>query len=516
MDLRFIFETINSVKHELYQRRFLASFVFVVVTCAIVAVGIVNPKSYTSNAVLVADVTNILDPILGGNAAVARAEHTASAREIISSRQVLEAAARKSGLLTGLESDAEKSFVVSSLARSINLRTRSGNYIAVNYRSDDPNQAFRTLSAILNEFLDVSQSRKRGEAQNAFDFTKNQVDTFESQLRDTEQQVEEFKATNTDGQEAQVLAQIQRLERQIEDLELDIEANQSTIQTSRQQLDSTPKFNEVAIDSGVSANEARLANLQQELDNKRLLYFDTHPDIVTLLDQVNELKMQIAADGSQARATEQIENPIYNELTARIAATESQLEAQRKTLVSLNSRLQEEFQRKERIAANASYFSELMRDYDVIQRKYTQARDDLEQARTSLTLEEQGQGVNYSIHETASLPLTYDGLQLKQFAMAAPVLAVGLVIGLVTMLVLFDSKIRSPRLLSQQLPPDIQLLGAIPHYNSTIKARLLRTDIIILGLLLGLFLFGYACFFVFFVMGIDPSSIANKLAELTG
>ncbi|WP_119395157.1 Wzz/FepE/Etk N-terminal domain-containing protein [Salinibius halmophilus] len=516
MDLRFIFETINSVKHELYQKRFLASFVFVVVTCAIVAVGFFTPKTYTSSAMLVADVTNILDPILGNSAAMARTEHTASAREIISSRSVLEAAARESGLIKGFETDAEKSFIVSNVARSMNLRTRSGNYIEVNYRSDDPNQAFRTLNALMNEFLDVSQSRKRSEAQSAFDFTQNQVNTFEAQLRETEQQVEAFKSNNTDGQETQVLAQIQRLERQIEDLELDIEANESTLATSRQQLNNTPRFNEVAIDSGQSASEVRLANLQQELDSKRLLYFDTHPDIVTLLDQIAKLEEQIASEGQRARATEQIENPIYNELTARIASTESRLEAQRKTLVSLNTRLEEEFQRKERIAANASYFSELMRDYDVIQRKYTEARNDLEKARTSLTLEEQGQGVNYRIHETANLPNTYDGLQLKQFTMAAPVLAFGLVIGLITMLVLFDSKIRSPHLLRQQLPSDIQLLGAVPHYNSTIKARLLRTDIMILAFLLGLFLFAYACFFVFFVMGVEPSKIAEKLAELMG
>jgi hypothetical protein len=99
-----------------------------------------------------------------------------------------------------------------------------------------------------------------------------------------------------------------------------------------------------------------------------------------------------------------------------------------------------------------------------------------------MTLDQQGQGVSYRIQEPATFPLKPTGLQFIHFAIAGPFLALLIPFGLVFAFVIVDPHIRSARVLQQQLPVEIEMLGVIPHYNSPLRDRMLRKDILaILG-----------------------------------
>ena len=514
MDLRLLTDLLHGVRRELFNHRLLAAVLFMVMTSAVLLVGHVTPKTYTSTAVLHADVSNVLQPLLRGATEVTRVERANEAREALQSRSLLERVAQRSGLFAEVTSEEGRNQVISGLRNSIQIRVSSGNYLNLSYSSDDPDKSFRVLSNLLSEFMSVSSEQKRGESRNAFEFIDSQVTSYKRQLEAAEEALKTFRAANRDGTEANVQARIQALRGNIEDLRLAIEETEAQLRLTSQQLERESPFREVTSSRGQSSLDRRLMSFNEQLDSLRLVYHDTHPDVINLRTQIEELMAQRdqegAGQGSEV-VVEMIENPIYQSLSLRVATAETDLQTRRNRLRSMERLLQEEFQRSERIASNEAEETELMRDYNVTRQVYEEMLERRESARLSMTLDSQGQGVTYRIHEPATYPTVWDGLQMVHFGAVGPVIGSGLVVGLMGALVMFDQKIRSDRMLRQQVPFDVKVLAAVPQYRQSFWLTFLRPDVLLLLILLGGFLLAYAAVLLVNVMGFEFDAVLNAL-----
>lgn len=519
MDIQFILDTLRAVKLELYRRRVAAAIVFMLVTAAVLTVGYVTPKSYTSQAVLYADQSNILQPLLRGQAEVTQLDRINEARELIQSRSFLELVALDTGLISELDSDQKRNTVISALRKTVKLQVSNRNFLELSYTSRDPDQSFQVLSTVLSRFVERTVRKKRSESQGAFEFIDSQVKSYQRQLEEAEQRLKEFKSNNQDGTEGNVRGRIETLRADIENLKLEILQTESEIRLTRQQLANEEPVRRVVVDPGKSSAERRLATLYQELDALLLKYHDRHPDVVSVKDQIQDLKRKIATEGDQDRegaVTEVLENPVYQNLKQQLADGTTRLAVQKNRLASLERLLEEAFARAERVAANQAELSELTRDYDVTRGVYEDMLQRRERARLSMTLDIQGEGVSYKIQEPASYPTHWDGLQLYQVGLAGPFLGSATVLGLLVALVMFDQRIRSPRALHLALPESIPVLASIPHYRSAWRERLFRRDILLLGFILAVFMVGYLSVLVFSVMGISPEHLIAKVTSLLG
>lgn len=517
MDWRFVLDMVNAVRLELYRYRVLAAIIFMLVTAGILGLGYVTPKTYTSEALLYADSSNILEPLLRGSAEVTSIDRVNEAREMIQSRSFLEQVALDSGLLAARAADEETTSVINRLRNGINLQVSNRNFLEMSYSSGDPDQSFRVLSSALDRFIERTASKKRAESRGAFEFIDSQVKTYQRQLEEAEARLKEFRANNQDGTESSVQGRIEGLRRDIENLKLEIQQTESEVRLTKEQLAEESPYRSINVNPGQSEIDTRLARMQQQLDDLRLKYLDTHPDVVSLLAQIEELKQRKASGGDDERVgvvNEVIENPVYENLRLKLAENQTELEVQRNRLASLERLLSEAFERSERVAANQAELSDLTRDYNVTKGVYEDMLQRREKARLSMTLDVQGEGVSYRIQEPASYPTRWDGLQLHQVGMAGPLLGGTMVLGLLVALVMFDNRIRSSRSIQTQLPENIPLLADIPHYNSSWKDRLLRPDVIAIVTLLVVFMVGYASILVFSVMGIEPAQIIDKLSGL--
>ena len=165
MDLQFFLDTLRAVRLELYRKRVLASLVFMAVTAGVLVVAYVTPKTYTSEAVLYADQSNILQPLLRGQAEVTQLDRINEAREMIASRSFLEQIALDTGLITGTEEDIERNAAIAELREDIQLKISNRNFLELSYRSRDPGQSFQVLSSVLDRFLERTARKKRSESQ---------------------------------------------------------------------------------------------------------------------------------------------------------------------------------------------------------------------------------------------------------------------------------------------------------------------------------------------------------------
>ncbi|MFL1405663.1 XrtA system polysaccharide chain length determinant [Marinobacter sp. M1N3S26] len=514
MDWRYILDMINAVKLELYRYRVLAAIIFMCVTAGVLGLGYVTPKTYTSEALLYADSSTILEPLLRGSAEVTPIDRVNEAREMLQSRSYLEQVAFDSGLLLGGETDVEKNGVTGQLRDTLNMRVSNRNFLELSYRSGDPDQSFRVLSAALNRFIERTSSKKRSESEGAYEFIDAQVKSYKRQLEEAEARLKEFRGSNQDGTQSSVQARIESLRSDIENLKLEIQQSEQEVELTTSQLQEERPYRSVSTGGGLSEVDRKIAQLEQSLSDLRLKYHDTHPDVSSVLGQLEDLRARKARGDVGQRSvgsSEVIENPVYEQLRLKLTDAQTDLEVQRKRLTSLENLLEEAFERAERVAANQAELSELTRDYDVTKGVYEDMLQRREKARLSMTLDVQGQGVSYRIQEPASYPTHWDGLQLYEVGMAGPFLGGTMVLGLLVALVMFDNRVRSSRTLLTQLPEDIPVLASVPHYSSTWKERLLRKDVIFIVGILVVFMGVYLAIMVFSILGVTPAQIMDTI-----
>jgi polysaccharide chain length determinant protein (PEP-CTERM system associated) len=519
MDIQFILDMLRAVKLELYRRRVAATVLFMVVTAGVLALGYITPKSYTSKAVLYADQSNILQPLLRGQAEVTQIDRINEAREMIQSRSFLEQVAMDTGLISTADTDQDRTVAVGNLRKQVDLRVSNRNFLELSYTSGDPNQSFQVMSAVLNRFVERTVRKKRSESQGAFEFIDSQVKSYQRQLEEAEQKLKEFKSNNQDGTESNVRQRIETLRADIENLKLEIQQTESEVALTKKQLAQEEPVRKITTDPGKSSAERRLASLRQELDSLLLKYQEKHPDVVSVKDQIADLEKQVSKQGDHERegaVTQVMENPVYENLKMQLSDATTSLAVKKNRLTSLQKLLDEAFQRAERVAANQAQLAELTRDYDVTKGVYEDMLQRREKARLSMTLDVQGEGVSYKIQEPASFPTHWDGLQLYQVGLAGPFLGSAMVLGLLTALVMFDQRIRSPRALQLALPETVPVLTSIPHYRSTWKDRLLRKDTLMILGVLAVFMLGYLSVLLFSVMGVTPEQLINKIGTILG
>jgi polysaccharide chain length determinant protein (PEP-CTERM system associated) len=295
-----------------------------------------------------------------------------------------------------------------------------------------------------------------------------------------EEKLKDFNSQNIDGNGASVEARISQLRTDIESLKITIEESQARVNTLQQQLGNEGQYQHAK--GQFDQMKQRRQLLSNQVDQLLLSYQENYPDIVSLRAQIAELDIAInkAQASGDVYSTERVDNPLYEELRKQLSVADVELRAQRRRMESLVHLQEEEHARAQRVASNQAQFSELTRDYDVTRKVYEEMLHRKEAARLSMTLDIEGQGISYRIQEPATFPLKPSGFSFWHYAVAGPIFGIILPIMLLFAYVLLDPHLRSARLLQKQLPPDVEMLGVVPHYNSPIGDRLLRKDVLVL------------------------------------
>lgn len=485
MDTGYLSDMLIAIKAELIRFRFWCVLLFLGVSYAILGLGLVWPKHFTTSAVLFADETNIIEPLLKGSAEVTKIDRSEQATEIIYTRAIMLASAKSAGLIKDGMSEEEQNNIIGRVRNGITVdKLGNKNHFVVRYTAKNPDLSFETLNAVVNVFIANAARKKRDESMSAYNFIDSQVQLYKKQLEVAEGKLKEFKSGNTDGTEDSVSNRISGLRQEIESLKISSEETQSRVNSIRQQLGTEGQY--LQTKGQVGELKQRRQALTGQLEQLLMSYQEGYPDIISLRAQIKDLDSAIAklqTSGNIYGSSEQVQNPLYEELRKQLSEAEVELRAQTRRLESLKELQLEEVARLQRIAQNQAQLSDLTRDNDVTRKAYEEMLENREKARISMTLDIEGQGVTYRIQEPASFPLSPSGLHFIHFAIIGPFLGLLLPLLLLVAYVVLDPHLRSSKILQQQLPPDIEIIGVIPHFNSPIGERLLKKDMLfILGI----------------------------------
>ena len=445
---------------DIFKHRYFVALSFLVISVSAAVGGLYWPKIYTSHATVFFEQKNILGPLMEGAAVQTGVQDQARiAQEIIFSRKIMQEILLGQGVLDESSTPKQVDDAIDNLKSRTRVSMSSPSLIAIDYRDHDAQRAFWTTKTLSEVFIRESTEAKVEESRAAFDFINNQVKEYEQKLQQSEERLKDFRADNeaiAPGAEQQARQRVQDLSGQIAGIEQELREAVIREQSLREQLTGEDKTAEKA--AATSSIQVRISALREQLDQLRLTYHDTYPDIVQLREQIAELEAQKStetgeggvivvtdAGGSSSVVLQQLQQNYYD-TKILIATLESRLTRTREQLTAENSLLRQ-------IPEAEARLKETSREYDVNQMIYNDLLRRREIARVSMNVDREKQGLTFKIHEPAFLPNTPGGPRMYQIALAGMLFGVGFPITFLGFVQRVDGKLRH----SSQIPEDLDV-----------------------------------------------------------
>jgi polysaccharide chain length determinant protein (PEP-CTERM system associated) len=484
---------------EIFNSRKIVVGVFVFVVLSLPMIGLVWPKGYVASTTILAEEKNIIQPLMQG-AAISTdvADRSLLARETIFSRKVMTQLLADTGLLREGSSPEEQDKLFKKLMKQTSVNNVSRSIIKIEYRDEDPERAFLTTKRYAELFIEEALGNKATESQAAFDFIENQVQEYHNKLVQAEDQLKEFRSSNADA-----------LPGSDTDISTRLSAQQARIEQAMQEL-SEAEIKKTSLEKQLSGEaevattlsregqyRARIAELQSQIDTLRLSYHDTYPDIVRLRHQINDLNESIATDRKQREAAKAsgrvvvddsvINNPMYQQLKHDLSQTQINIDTLNARIAEAKHQMNSALERGKRVLGGEATLAELTRDYQVNRDIYQDLLKRRENARVSMNMDRERQGLTFRIQEPATLPLNPNGLLFKHFIVAALVLGVLIPIALVYAKLELDPRIRIGSVVTERYK--LPLLAVVPRLWPPIEVQATRRELqwlslIIMGALL--------------------------------
>lgn len=465
-------ETLAMFNREIIARRGTLVLAFMIVALSVLAAGWTYKARYESTVTILADSSNIIKPLLEGTAQATEVTDRAEiAREVIFSRDIVDHVIRSNNLANGATDPVAIERVRLELYKNTVVGDLPGNTFLIAYKNTNPLLAYNVTKQMGDLFLERSIKEQSRESNEAFDFIQNQVQVYREKLGGSEERLRDFRSRSGLG----IVSNGQNIDQEIIDLRRGIEKTELDLREAQAQESSLKRQLSGESASAVTMHRAnqfqeQIGQLQNEIERLRLDYTDTYPDIVRMKQQIHDLRQ--LADRERNRSTSNLSqidrerasvSPIYQQLRGQLAKATIAVETLRVRLTQRRSMLRKETERANSTNNFGAQLADLKRDYEVNQEIYQDMLRRREQARVSMTLDEQQQGLSFRIQEPAVVPTIPKGLRFLHFLAGGLVLGVLLPLGLLFAFLQIDPKLRVPSAMQESL--GLPVLAVVPHYK---------------------------------------------------
>lgn len=469
---------------------------FAVIALAALAIGALWDRSYTSSATILAQDSDIIQPLLEGRAVPTGVSDRAGiARQVIYSRRVMDDVLQTGGWLQDEPSPIARDRLIEEIKARIRIDSPRPDLIQISYTDTDRQRTFAIAARLADLMIAESRAAKERESRDAFEFIDSQVREYHQKLIDAEESLLAYRGANPDAQpssSADASARIAALRTAVEQARMSAMEQSAAVRALESQLAGESEV--TAVQTRESLYRAQLVDLQSRLDQLLLTYTEQYPDVVRIRQQVRDIEQQLVSDqrnrsaptrdGATSTGFDNAQfNPHYLALRTRLGESRQALAATQGRMSSAQALLNEELARSNRIAASEGALEELTRDHEVNREIYQDLMRRRENARMSMTLDQEQRGLTLRIQDPAVMPLRPSGLRLIHFAAGGLLFACAVPLGLLFTLVRFDPRVRSARQLERLT--GLNVLATVPAYPAPAsKRRTRRREIIAAGLVL--------------------------------
>lgn len=397
------------------------------------------PNQYQASARLYAEADVILGQALRGIAVDgAPQQQVELLTRTMLARPNLERVVARTDLDMRVDSARSREALLDGLAREIRVTPQGRSLYQITYTDHDARTAQAVVRTLLDLFMERAASNDRQAMENARSFVNQQINTYETQLREAERRRAEFRARYLDLLPSDARGGASRLEdarRRLAELRGQLEDAQARRDVLRQQIDALPAARAV----GGGGGDPRLAQAERDLRELRLRYTEQHPAVIAQRNIIAELRSG-GGGGSRGGGGGGVAQPSTQRdiLQARLVDVDLAIASTERQIGSST----EEVERLETLARSApqlqAEFDNLDRDYGVLRRQYEELlarRESLQLAGAARTGADQ---VRIEVVEPPTVPTIPRGPNRLLFASAVLVVGLGAGGALAIMLGLLD------------------------------------------------------------------------------
>jgi polysaccharide chain length determinant protein (PEP-CTERM system associated) len=399
---------------------------FVLIAVAGAAVVRKLPNKYRSETLIMVVPQRVPESYVRSTVTTRIEDRLRSINQQITSRTRLEPVIKEFNLYadevrTGLMED-----VVEHMRRDITTDIIRGDAFRISYVSNDPRTAMKVTERLASMYIDESLRDREVLADSTNQFLDSQLVAAKERLVEHEKKLEAYKMRYSGQLPGQVQANLQVMQNaqlQIQSLVDSLNRDRDrrlVVQGQLADLGADPSTVLAAADEpstpAVSQAAAELASARKTLDQLLLRLKESHPDVVRQQRLVSELQKKVA-DEAATQALVPQEKGRNNADPVEMARL-NRVEQIRTELDGLNRQIAQKEQEEERLRALVrqyqarvesapaleSELTELMRDYDTLERAYTGLLAKKEEAQVSANLERHQIGEQFKILDPARMP----------------------------------------------------------------------------------------------------------------
>jgi len=393
--------------------------------------------------------------------------------------------------------------VVERMRKDVNVQVVRGDAFKVAYISESPITAMRVTERLAGLFIDENLKDREQMAQGTSQFLESQLEDAHQRLLAQENRLEAYRRANAGQLPSQVqsnLAAINAAQLQAQRLQDAVARERDQLQLLERQIGDVTSPEAIAAEpvldsasgtvSGGSTTQ-QLEAARAALRNMELRLKPAHPDIgrmrrlITTLEQKAEkeaLDMPLTPDGQAAkpRTKAQLAQAIRlreMELTAdrlrkSIAANEAEQDRVRATVGVYQQRL-------EAAPTRETELIELTRDYDALQRLYSNLASKSEDSKLTVNLEARQVGQQFRILDPARVPARPFSPNRDRIHAVGAFGGMALGLGIVFLIVYRDSSLKTDDDVTGSLA--LPVLALVPMMQTTADRRRLHRRQLLLG-----------------------------------
>lgn len=482
---------VRLIGHEAFLRRKLVIIVAIAINAVVFGIALSWPAKYTSSTTVFVEERNIIEPLMQGAAvATGVTDRARIASEIVHGRRVMHKLIEDLGWFGQGLSEADKDRFAERLKERIEISNvgRAG-LLRIEYTDGDAMRAYTVTKRVAELFIEESHEAKLRESQAAYDFISKQADEYHTKLQTAEQHLKEFRTTNVDVGPAGGAGIVNRIETMRARLDQSTqELREAEIRKASLERQLSGEAESASALSREGQHRTRISELRSQLETLRLSYHDTHPDIVRIRHQIDDLQQDIQAEQANRRsgtATQStgpaepreiaVHNPLYQQLRQELSQTKTLIDTLSARMQEARRQLNMEVERGRQVHGGEATLAELTRDYEVNRNLYQDLSRRRESARVSMNLDRERQGLRFRLQEEAFIPLQPTGFKPSHIMLAGVLLSVLIPVGLLYVLIQFDSRVRLTQMLTKHT--NVPVLGTLPHLWAPTEATALRKEL---------------------------------------
>ncbi|HET6183087.1 MAG TPA: XrtA system polysaccharide chain length determinant [Acetobacteraceae bacterium] len=435
------------------------------------------PNSYQSSARLYVDADVVLTPLLKGLAVEASSDQQlAILQQTLLSRPNLDTVIAKTDLGLSATTPTERELLEADLAKQITIKSEQKNLFSITYRNTNPRLARDVVQSLLSIFTESATASKRRDMENAQVFLRQQIASYEQQLRAVEQRRAQFHseyaavlpldnggsaATSVDGARAEVdKAKIALQE---------AEGKEKTIQAEIAKIfpNGAPPPRLAAGGAGdIGSGEQSLAQAELRLREMQTIYTDDYPGVIAQKKLVEQLRKTAGGGPGGVRGGSP---ELHTQLTMRLLDTQVEIASRKQQLADAQrnlDRIQKILQERPTLMAQ---YQGMNRDYDILKKNYDDLVERLQSANLSQAADTQADKVHLRVVDPPQIPLVPYGP--NRLLIISGVLVIGILagIGAAAAVVVIDRSFASSEELRDIGAP---VLGSISAIGRRLRARL--------------------------------------------